>query len=84
VWRARKPDCRWRTAADPAVGCLPATLSLLYRAAGQSLTGILANDPEEAVPGDHHRRPRRHLSGDCRHDLLAEHVLAGLQPGNTP
>jgi hypothetical protein len=25
------------------------TLLLLYRVAGQSLTGILANDPEEAV-----------------------------------
>jgi hypothetical protein len=39
----------WRSAADLAVGCLPVTLSLLYRAAGQSLTGILANDPEQAV-----------------------------------
>jgi hypothetical protein len=35
--------------ADLAVGCLPVTLLLLYRAAGQSLTGIVANDPEEAV-----------------------------------
>jgi hypothetical protein len=25
------------------------TLSLLYRAAGQLLTGIVANDPQEAV-----------------------------------
>jgi hypothetical protein len=31
------------------VGCLPVTLSLLDRAAGQSLTGIVANDPEQAV-----------------------------------
>ena len=41
--------CRWRSAADLAVGRLPVTLLLLYRAAGQSLTGIVANDPEEAV-----------------------------------
>jgi hypothetical protein len=49
--------------ADLAVGCLPVTLSLLYRAAGQLLTGIVANDPQEAVylvsfTGDHGAKAR--------------------------
>ena len=80
----KETRCRWRSAADLAVGCLPVTLSLGYRAAGQSLTGILANDPEEAVylvnfTDDHSAKSR-----EIRHELLAEHVLAGLEPGRTP
>jgi hypothetical protein len=45
----KKTSLPWRSAADLAVDCLPVTLSLVSRAAGQSLTGVLANDPEQAV-----------------------------------